>query len=226
MNVDELAAGLAPAGLYADLGPRDLADLAAAAAVRRFRRGQVLWRAGAPARGLVVVLDGEIRVLRARRGRQHLVHVSGPGATMGEVPLFAGSGYPATAVASSDGACIVILPDAVRALAARNAPFASRLLRRVCRRLSALIDRLEANTLGDVRTRLAASILGLAAEAGAARDVAVPTQADWAEDLGTVREVLARELRWLEEAGLVERAGRGRLRILEEAGLEELALAR
>jgi CRP-like cAMP-binding protein len=45
------------------------------------------------------VLIGEVQVVRSRRGRQHLVHVSRAGSTTGEVSVFGGGDSPATAEA-------------------------------------------------------------------------------------------------------------------------------
>ena len=224
MSPEQLRGALAKAGLDGALTDDDLADLARVATVRSFGRGFVLWRAGAASRGLFVVLSGQVRVVRSRRGRQHLLHVSGPGATMGEVPLSGGGGYPATAIVSRDAECLVLPVQDVLDIVARNTALANLLLRQVCRRVEGLATRLEAQTLGDVRTRLAASLVGLAAESPNGTIQVPRPQSEWAEDLGTVREVLARELKSLETRGLIERDNRRHLRILDEDQLEAIAL--
>ena len=190
---------------------------------RAFRRGEVLWTAGARSKGLYVVVRGRIRVLGSRAGRQHLVHVSLPGATMGEVPLFDGSRYPATAVAAVESECLVFPADTVRELTRRSPALAAVFLRRLSGRVRHLIAELQRQTLGDVRSRLAASLLGLMVESGSDTVEVGASQHEWAEDLGTVREVLARELRALKRAGLIAPAGRRRFRILLERELEEMA---
>ena len=143
---------------------------------------------------------------------------------MGEVPLFGGGGYPATAIVSRDAECLVLPAEDVLHIVARNAAFANLLLHRVCRRVEGLATRLEAQTLGDVRTRLAASLVGLAAESPKGTIEVPRPQAEWAEDLGTVREVLARELKGLQTRGLIAREDRYHLRILDEDQLEAMAL--
>jgi len=47
--------------------------------------GQMLWNAGDAPRGLHVLLEGEVRVVRIVGGRQHVVHTEGPGGTQTEV---------------------------------------------------------------------------------------------------------------------------------------------
>ena len=224
MRLEQLRSALAKAGLDGALTDEDLAQLARVAAVRSFGRGDILWRAGAASRGLFVVLSGKVRVVRSRRGRQHLLHVSGPSATMGEVPLFGGAGYPATAIVSRDAECLVLPVQDVLDIVARNAALANLLLHRVCRRVEGLATRLEAQTLCDVRARLAASLVGLASESQEGTIEVPRPQAEWAEDLGTVREVLARELKGLQIRGLIAREDRYHLRIVDEDRLEVLAL--
>lgn len=222
--MDELRRGLELAGLASAIGPAAADRLSRAASVRRFARGDVLWRAGTPSRGLYIVLEGAIRVLRARHGRQHLVHVATPGATMGEIALFGAGVYPATAIASEDVSCLVLLPDALVEEVRTNAALGHALLRRVARRVEHLVERLETRTLSPVRERVAAALVGLATESGTDLADVHTSQAEWAEDLGTVREVLARELRRLKDEGVVEDAGRRRYRIVDIARLEAIAL--
>ena len=49
------------------------------------------------------------------------------------------------------------------------------------------------------------------------------TQAEVAEELGTVREVVVKELRALRAAGVLRSAGRGRVEVADAARLREIA---
>jgi len=186
------------------------------AALKDYRRGDVLWTAGSECIGLHVVTKGRIRVLRTRNGRQHLVHVSEVGASMGEVPLFDGRPYPATAIAATRAQCLVLPPATVRGVVSSNSAFSALFLGRLSARLRAVVQRLERQTLGDVRLRLAASLISASTECGGADLEVDVTQDEWAEDLGTVREVLARGLRLVKDEGLIEQTGRRRFRLLRE----------
>lgn len=217
-------AALAAASIMPGVAAADLARVMEAGSVQTFSRGRVLWRADTTSQGLYFVVRGEIRVVRARRGRQHLVHTSGPGSTMGEAALFGRRRYPATAIVSKDATCFVVPSEAATRLLSECPSFSRFLLERAAQRVEKLVKRLEAQTLGAVRSRVAASLLGIISEAGSST-VELPTpQAEWAEDLGTVREVLSRELKALCDQGLVRRVDRGRLRVLDEDGLERVAL--
>ena len=199
MSQDALDHWLEALGLEGALTTEQHSELARHSALRDYRRAQVLWTAGSESKGLYVVTWGRIRVLRSRKGRQHLIHVREVGATMGEVPLFDGRPYPATAIAATDAQCLVLSAASVRGLASDNGVFAALFMERLSTRVRTLVDRLERQTLGDGRSRLAASLVGASAvgtsaeSGGADFDIGM-TQEEWAEDLGTVREVLAREL--------------------------------
>lgn len=65
--------------LFAGLEEETRRALGRAAVVRSARAGTMLFRAGAPARGLVLILQGVVRVMGQRAGRQYLVHESGSG---------------------------------------------------------------------------------------------------------------------------------------------------
>lgn len=209
-------------GLFAGLRAEARRELRARGTLVRFGLGEVLWTAGSEARGLFVVVAGRVRVVRGRDGRQHVLHTEGPGGTLGEVPLFEGSRYPATALTAEPTLCAHFGRGALEAAIALDPEVAFLLLRRLAGRVRHLIDRLDGMTHGSVTGRLATLLLdrhrtgGLVAGLGG-------SQAQVAEELGTVREVLVRELRRLREAGVIESAGRGRVRVVDEAALRALA---
>lgn len=190
----------------------------------RYAAGQVLWRAGGEARGMVTVLRGTVRVVRASLGRERVVHVEGPGGTLGEVPLFAGGRYPATAIAAEETEGVVFTRDAVLAAVRADPALSLLLLERMAARVRALVDRLDRLGSRPVAARLAAHLLERQGDAGAPFTLG-GSQARVAEELGTVREVLVRALRRLREAGAIDSPSRGRFVVLDGAALERLASA-
>ena len=111
---------LAPAAidaiaLFRHLNAHARRALAERGELRRFSEGEMLWNAGDTAHGLHIVLEGEVRVVRIVGGRQHVVHTEGPGGTLGDVALFDGPTYPATAVASQPSVCAVFSREALQA---------------------------------------------------------------------------------------------------------------
>lgn len=209
--------------LFARVNDRALAALAARATERAYEPGEVMFSAGSVPHALIIVASGRVRVVRGRDGRQHVVHEEGPGGALGEVPVFAGGSYPATAIAAEATHGIHVPAGALVAATREDPEVALVFLRRLAERTRLLVDRIDRLAAQGVRGRLA----WVLAERQRAAGPGVPfplgqTQAELAEELGTVREVLVRELRQLREAGLIEPAGRGRWVVRNLEALEAL----
>jgi len=195
----------------------------AARTIRRtFEVGETLFSAGTVARGLYVIASGRVRVLRHSSGRRHVLHEEGAGGTLGEVPLFEGGGYPATAVAAERTTCYVVGRDALAAAMRIDPELAWSFMARLAARVRLLVERLDALAARSVTQRLAALLLARADGAGAIVTLGA-TQEQIAEELGTVREVLVRAIRALRAAGAIDGAGRGRYRGRDAQRLRELA---
>jgi len=199
--------------LFTGLNVEALAVLSARGIERRFRTGETLFRSGEMARGLLVVLDGRVRVLRQTEGRGQVVHVEGAGGTLGEVPLFAGESYPATATAMEPTLCLLFGPEAVHGAIAADPELALRLLTRLALRVREVIARLDRLAFASVRARLAAWIAERARRSSGAVVSLGLTHAELAEELGTVREVVVKELAGLRRAGALVSRGAGRVEV-------------
>ena len=210
--------------LFAGLNAAALRTLRSRTVERRFAADEVLFVAGAPLRGLFVILEGSVRVVRTRDGRQHVIHLEGPGGTLGEVPLYAGGGYPATAVAATETRCAVIGRETLATMMVDDPQLSWRLLERLASRVRGLVERVDALATQDVAARLAAHLLATAEVVGG-RQVATlrGTQSELAEELGTVREVVVRHLRALQESRVIRQVGRGEYEILRVDALRVTA---
>lgn len=203
-----------------DLAPGARRILEERGVVRTFEEGRVLWRAGGRAASVHLVLEGEVKIVRTSEdGRQHVVHRGGAGATLGEVPFFADGGYPATAVAVRPTRCLVVDRRTLEAAMAADPALAWHFLETLARRVRHLVERLDARSIEDVRTRLERYLEVRSEEAGGGWFRLGLTQAELAEELGTVREVLVRALGTLRRSGALEHRG-GRYRLAEADELE------
>lgn len=198
------------------------AALARRSAIRSFEEDQVLWRAGSSSKGLYVILDGEVRIVRSAGGRQQVVHTEGPGGTLGEIPLFDGGPYPATAVAGTRTRCLVVTREALDQALRVEPRLASAFLERLSRRLRSVVDRLSRTSLWSVRSRLCAHILAQSQASPDGVYYTIPgTQTELAEEIGSVREVVARELAALRKAGVLRQVD-GRYELVDITTLESI----
>jgi CRP-like cAMP-binding protein len=198
------------------------AEIAARAITARYGQGQRLWSAGDPPKGLFVILAGRVRVVRSRGKRAQLVHVEGPGATLGEVPLFAGGTYPATAVAVEPTTCLVLDRQSLTYVMRAQPALAWALLERLASRLRVVLDKLGEQGADPVVARLARYVLARQADAEGGFTLGA-TQEAVAEELGTAREVIVRLMTDLLRAGVLERRGRARYAVRDANTLHALA---
>ncbi len=215
------AAHLPSLPLFEGLTASALAEIAAAPR-RAARAGDLLWAAGSDAGGLLVVLSGTVRVVRAPQGRQYAVHTEGPGGTLGDVPFFAGGRYPATAIAEQSVECLIIDRARFARVVAHDPEFALRCLERLARRVRTLLSRLDDRTSRTVLQRVAALLLARHAASDGQSFALGTSQAEAAEELGTVREVLVRTLRELRATGCIRAVARGRYVVEDVRRLSEL----
>src|SRR6266849_3334448 len=97
-----LLAALRGVAYFRSVPAAELAQIARRCRVLALRKGERAFEVGEPCTGLFVIASGAIELRQTSpRGREQVLHAEGPGATLGEAPLFDGKGFIATAVAVS-----------------------------------------------------------------------------------------------------------------------------
>src|SRR5881392_2367406 len=85
---------------FAVLPPEELRALAGHCVVRRLRRDEMLFAEGDSCEGLFVVQAGAVKQFKmAETGREQVLATERAGSTVGELALFDGGSFPATAAA-------------------------------------------------------------------------------------------------------------------------------
>jgi CRP/FNR family transcriptional regulator len=184
-----------------------------------FEPGKVIFLAGSQPRGWFIVIEGLVRVVRGSGDRQHVVHTEGPGGTLGEVPLILAEPHPATAIAAEPTRCALLARTALESAIAECPEVAFVITRRLAMRVRGLVARLDERSSKSVRTRLIEFLLARAEESTRDTISVGMTQQDLAEEVGTVREVVSREMRRLGREKLILSLTGGRYRLLDIPGL-------
>jgi CRP/FNR family transcriptional regulator len=210
------------------LSPAERRRLLGRCTERVLKAGEVLFAEGEPCRGLHVLVEGRVELRQVSpRGREQVLHAEGPGATLGEAPLFDHGGYVASAVAAVPTRALFVPRAAVMALVRRHPVMAVSLLETMARRVRRFAELAGSLTFRPVHERLAHYIAAAAGEsggpmvAGLTVDLAL-TQEQLAARLGTVRELVARAFSQLEARGVIARK-RARVVIRDPARLAALA---
>lgn len=131
-----------------------------------YEAGKALWAVDTHLDHLVVVLEGQVRIVREVRGRKAVVHTEGPGGTLGEVPLFASGPTRLAAIAMERTRCLIITRRGIEIAMAMDPQVVWVLLQRMALRVRILVDRLDHIERQNSRSRLAALLIHMAEEAG------------------------------------------------------------
>ncbi len=193
-----------------------------------FAPRQPVFEEGAPCAGLWIVAEGRIKIFRTSpHGREQVLHVEGPGATLGEVPLFDRAGYVASATAQTAARLLWLPRRELDALCRLHPEVALAIIATLARRVRAFAGLAGDLTLRSVRVRLGRLLLDEARRTGRLTgegvEITLPgTRDEIAARVGTVREPLSRALAALARQGLVTVRGR-RLLVRDLEGLEDAA---
>lgn len=190
---------------------------------KSYSPGEVLWMAGDTPVGLTLVVEGKVRIVRGSGGRQTAIHSGEAGSTLGEIPFFTRSTYPATAIAAEPTRCLVISHAAFDHALRVDPGLAYVLLERLSKRVQHLVERVGRLTSHGVNARLAQYLIDRASTSSAPTFSLGMTQSELAEELGTVREVIVRALRQLKEAGAITSRDHGRFAVADLDLLKEAA---
>jgi len=210
--------------LFEGLPPEQIEDLAMIVTDQTFGKGEAIFSEGEDADGFYVVITGRVKIFKlSPDGKEQILHFFGPGEPFGEVPVFTGQHFPASAEVMEESRVFFFPRKSFVDLIKRNPSLALNMLAILSKRLrrfAALIDDL---SLKEVPGRLAAYLLYLSDQNKGAKvlELAV-TKAQLASLLGTIPETLSRILGKLSSQGLIESDGR-RIRIMDREGLRDLA---
>jgi|SRR5208282_2113643 len=211
--------------LFANLTETEMRALAARVSTRHFQRGELLFGEGDPCTGLFLVASGKIRIYKlSAAGREQVLAVEGPGSSFAELPVFDGGNYPAAASALEDAKILFISRKDFQNFCREHPDVALKVIAVVGSRLRRLVGIIEELSFTTVRQRLIAVVLRLAEANGKPSKEGVHLELtmshqDLASELGTVRELVSRNLSRLQAEGFLEVDGR-KIVVKDLAGLK------
>ncbi len=213
-------AALSQIPLFASLSEGEVQALAQRAVERRFSPDDVLFWEGEPCSGIFLLLQGSVKIFKTSpAGREMMLALDTAPTTVAELPLFDGGPFPASVRAVGPVVALFINKSDFQQVCRQFPDVALKILAVVGRRLRHLVAIVESMTFGSVTQRLARLLLDAANQAGS-DDFDLPiTHQELASRLGTVREVVSRNLARFRAQGFIRIQGH-QLRILDRAGLE------
>lgn len=178
--------------------------------------GTVMFAEGSECKGYVMLLEGTVRVQKTSEdGREIVLYrvETGEACIMTTTCLISDDQYGAEGIAETDITLAVVPQDVFNRLLAQSEKFRSFVFEVYAKRMSMLMMLVEEVVFKKLDKRLA-QLLG-----DRKSDQFEITHQDIAMELGSVREVVSRQLKVFERQGLIK-LGRGLIRIEDRAGLQ------
>src|SRR6185436_19096795 len=216
---------LAKVPIFAGLAPAEMDFLAQHALSRTYVPGQTIFNEGDACIGLYVVVSGHVRIFKtSASGREQVLSIDGPGSSVAELPVFDGGNYPASVAAVDDATLLFVSKQDFQSLCLSHPHVSLKVLRVVGSRLRRLVGIIEELSFTTVRHRLASFLVRLAQKEGKRNadgiEITLPvSNQELASQIGTVRELVSRNLSRLQAEGLIRMDGRSVI-VLDLKGLE------
>ncbi len=210
------------------LPPEERRRLAPYVRVRRYQKGDAVFREGDPSERFHTVVAGRVKIVKfAPHGKELILEIFGPGDPFGAVAAYEGRPFPASALALERTEILSIARRDFFSLIAKHPEIARGLLLGLTRRLVELTQKLAQMTSGGVEYRIASLFLKLADRMGVQNGsrTVIPlalSRQDIADMVGTTIETAIRVMsRWGKEGLILTE--RTSFVIADRAALEKIA---
>jgi CRP/FNR family transcriptional regulator, cyclic AMP receptor protein len=199
--------------LFSELSEQELNYIAERAVIRNFEAGQLVFSEGEACPGLWIIETGKVRIYKSSpSGREQVLAIEGPGSSVAELPVFDGGKYPASAASVDEAKLLFISKEDFQSLCLKHPQVALKVLRIVGRRLRGLVGIIEELSFTTVRHRLISLLVRMAKEGHRTNEgveITLPAnQQELAAQMGTVRELISRNLSRLQAENLIRVEGR------------------
>lgn len=215
---------IADTSLFNGLPENQLNEIGRIAVKKRYDKGEIIFLEGDEGNGFYVVADGKVKIFKSSiDGKEHILHIYGPGNPFGEVPVFSGKKFPANAQAILKSHLLFFPRTAFIELITTNPSLAMNMLAVLSMRLREFTVQIENLSLKEVPGRLASYLIYLADEQKTGTNIFLPiSKGQLASLLGTIPETLSRIFSKMSSRNLIEINGR-EIKLLDRNSLADLA---
>ena len=189
--------------LFKNLQIDEVQAFADAAKLKRFNKGESLFVAQSLPEGLHIVSSGKVKIfiISPDSGRELILTIEKPFQAVAELPCFDGGRYPANAEAMEATQTLFIGQSKLEYLLSTRPNFALHFLRVFGRRLRTLVRLVESLSFQTVMHRL---VDYLKRRANSELPFLLESNSSIAAQLGTVPELVSRNLAHLQNAGAIQ----------------------
>jgi CRP/FNR family transcriptional regulator len=210
--------------LFDGLDEDHFTEIIAVAERREVQKGGVIFTEGDICNGFFVVETGKVKVYKLSfGGKEQILYIHGPGKHFGEVPVFTGKNFPASAQAIVKSTLIFFPKQDFIDLIAANPSLALNMLGVMAIRLREFTVMVENLAFREVSGRLASYLIVLHSEQKHRLRVMLPVSKNQlAGLLSTTPETISRTLAKMDKDGLI-RMKKNELDLLNMEGIRNLS---
>lgn len=220
LNVAEI---LHSCRFFSDVQDTAFERLLRIARIAEFKSGTLIFRENQECPGVYVVGSGLVRVFKTgSSGKEHTLHMVGPGDTFAEVAAIGGFPLPASAEAVSDSRCVLLPRVPFRLALEADHQLCLEMISGISYWVQHLVGLMGDVVLRDAVGRLARFFLN--SEAEESGTVELPSlKRHLASHLNLTSETFSRTLRRLIDAGVIAESDGNRVRIVNREKLRLIA---
>ncbi len=206
--------------LFKGLPENQLEEIKRITVQRQYNKGEAIFFEGDEGNGFYIVAQGRVKVFKlSLEGKEHILHILGPGEPFGEVPVFSGRPFPANAQTLVKSRLLFLPRAAFIKLITTNPSLSLNMFAILSMRLREFTVQIENLSLKEVPGRVASYLIYQSDEQGHDGFVDLHiSKKQLASMLGATPETLSRMFSKMSDQGLIEVQGR-RIQILDRQRL-------
>ena len=209
--------------LLSELKEEFLVSLSEIAIEKRFQAGEILFLQGQDASGFYLSCSGQFKVFRiGNDGREQVIHLFEEGEVIGEVPVFQGIAYPASAMAVKPSKALFFPTNSFLKLSKEHPEILLNLLAVLCRRLRQFVELIDDLSLKDVTSRLAKHLINCQKKRNSETFEIEGSKGALASRIGTISATLSRTFKKLQQLNCIK-VENNKITIISLDALEAIA---
>jgi CRP/FNR family transcriptional regulator, dissimilatory nitrate respiration regulator len=194
--------------LFHSFTDKEMGLLDSASSLREFRKSGQIFSEGIAASAFFIVVSGKVKIYKlSPDGKEHTLHIHGPGDLVAEAAIFDSMVYPASCTALENSTLVRISRDGILDLIRKHPELALKMMSGYSKRLRQFVAKIEELSLKDIKTRLAGYLLeNSSLENGETVFRLKYSKKELSSLLGTIPETLSRALSFLKQKKLITEA--------------------
>ena len=223
ISKEKLLSLLETCDVFSELDEFTKDSLASISSYREYNKDEILFLQKDEASGFFLITGGKIKVFRnSAEGREQILHLLSKGELCGEVPVFQGKNFPASAMAVGKLETLYFPKTAFVTLGYEKPQVLLGMLAVLSKRLRGFVNLIDDLSLKEVSARLAKFICDLRVKQKSETVCLEISKGMLASRIGTISETLSRTFKKMAARKIIKADGKY-IEILDQEALRELA---